>query len=292
MKNLFYTPLTAAPLNNNEIYREVLPQNTELAGYIRCFWGSEKPHRYVKDRPGGSIVVPDTCVDIIYEVDHTANTISGGFCGINDAAFCSRYNGAAGHLISTFAVRFYAWGAYAFSEDSLRDTVNVFLEVPSRFRWLDRLLRQQLFEKCTLAERSRTAEELFLRRMSHQVRSNHVVDQAVGQMVSYRGALSAAGLAGECYISGRQLERLFREYIGITPKKLCNLVRYQFLWNDIFRKPDFHVLDAVCQYGYTDQSHLMREFKRYHTMDIPTAKRYAYHVGNIQYISGEEYDNG
>lgn len=29
----------------------------------------------------------------------------------------------------------------------------------------------------------------------------------------------------------RQLERLFHEYIGMTPKKLGKLVRYQFLWN-------------------------------------------------------------
>lgn len=286
MKNMFYMPLTATPLNNNEAYREVLPGKAELARYIRCFWGSKRPYRKREECLGESIVIPDTCVDIIYEIDHTANTVWGGLCGINDAAFCSRSDRAEGHLVSTFAIRFYAWGAYVFSEDSLKGTMNGFYEVPSRFGWLDGVLRQQLFEKCTLAERISEAEELFLKRMSW-ARRNHVVDNAVWEMVLHRGTLSAAELAEECFISGRQLERLFHEYIGITPKKLGNLVRYQFLWNDIFRNTDFKVLDAVYQYGYTDQSHLMREFKRYHGMDVQTARQYACNVGNIQDILGK-----
>ena len=284
MKKLFYMPLTATPLSDSKTYKEIFPQNVELAKYIRCFWGSVSPYIYQEDRHStvASVVIPDTCVDIIYKIDHTANIISGGFCGINDTVFSSRSDVVRGHLISTFAIRFYAWGAYPFSEDSLKDTVNGFYEVPSRFRWLDRMLRQQLFERRTLAERVKAAEELFLQRLP-RVRQNNVVNNAVRHMIWQRGTQSAADLAKECFISGRQMERLFHEYIGITPKKLGNLVRYQFLWNDIFRNAGFDVLDAVCKYGYTDQSHLMREFKRYHGMDIQTAKRYAYNAEGFAY---------
>ena len=89
-------------------------------------------------------------------------------------------------------------------------------------------------------------------------------------------------------MSTRQLERLFHEYVGITPKKLSNLIRYQFLWRDILCEPDFDVIDAVYKYGYTDQSHLMREFKRYHSMDINSAKAVAFeNVENIQDIYAE-----
>ena len=85
-----------------------------------------------------------------------------------------------------------------------------------------------------------------------------------------------------------QRERLFHEYIGITPKKLCSLVRYQYLWNEIIRNPRFSILDGVCKYGFTDQSHLIREFKRYHAMDIHKAVQYARdNVENIQYMIGK-----
>lgn len=67
---------------------------------------------------------------------------------------------------------------------------------------------------------------------------------------------------------------------------MSNLVRYQFLWRDILLEKDFDVLSAVHKYGYSDQSHLLREFKRYHSMDIQEARNLAFHdVVNIQDVS-------
>ena len=305
MNNPTYKPLTATPYKHNEIYTEMLPATPELAKYIRCYWGSERPYIQKEEHTVSGIVIPDTCVDIIYNIDHTDNTVSGGFCGINDASFCNSVDRKCGHLISTFAIRFYAWGAYAFSQDSLKDTLNGYYDVRSQFMWLDRILRQQLFEKRSLTERVAVAEEAFLKRLSAagkdsatggvladsgisaigRVRRNNTIDCAVAQILLHKGNVSAAQLARECFISSRQLERLFHEYVGITPKKLCNLVRYQCLWGELLTNPRFHIADVVYRYGYTDQSHLMREFKRYHTMDINQAKKCAYdNVGNIQYI--------
>lgn len=52
--------------------------------------------------------------------------------------------------------------------------------------------------------------------------------------------------------------------------------------------PDFDVLSAVHKYGYTDQSHLLREFKRYHSMDMHKARAIAFkEVGNIQAVQGK-----
>ena len=280
MQTIPYRPLTATPFRQDEEYKEIAPETPELAKYICCFWGSGRP--YLK-KGTAEIVVPDTCVDIIYWVDHTANRISGGFCGINDVSFSKTGDSMNGHLVSVFAIRFYAWGACAFSEDSMRGTLNGHIDVRSRFQWLDRFLRPQLFEKRSLEEWAEIAETLFLRQLS-AARHPSVIYDAAAQILLHKGAISASALAKACFISDRQLERLFHEYIGITPKKLCNLVRYQFVWNDVLRNPSFHIMDAVWQYGYTDQSHLMREFKRYHTMDIQTARNYAYHVRNIKYL--------
>lgn len=286
MKDTFYMPLTAAPFQKNKVYKEVLPKNPELAKYIRCFWGSEIPY-VIKEKRTGDIVIPDTCADIIYHIDHTDHTITGGFCGINDAAFSDCHKEETGHLVSVFAIRFYAWGAYTFSEDSLKDTINGYFDVQSRFWWLDHLLRSQLLEKNTLEERIKTAETMFVRKLPG-IKQHSVIDKAVHHIIRNKGRQSAVELAGECFVSSRQLQRLFHEYIGITPKKLSNLIRYQYLWNEIITDTQFDVQDAVHRYGFTDQSHLLREFKRYHTMDIQTAKNYAHKdVQNIQYQQHE-----
>ena len=230
------------------------------------------------------IVIPDTCADIIYYIDYTENTVWGGFCGVNDRSFYVQEGEKEGHIVSTFAIRFFAWSAYAFAEDSLKDTVNTYDEIGVRFAWLDRIIRPKLLELKSMQEKVSWAEQLLTGKME-AVRESEIVNHAMHIILMNKGTMEVSGLAKELFVSGRQLERLFHEYVGITPKKLGNLIRYQFLWRDILSEPDFDILNGVHKYGYTDQSHLLREFKRYHAMDIRSAKNMALgNVGNIQDI--------
>lgn len=278
---IIYRPLTATPFKSNRFYTEIAAVK-ELQSYIRCYWGTENPHIQFENDDAPELVIPDTCVDIIYHIDYTDNTVTGGFCGVNDYSFHAQGRGTISHIVSTVAIRFYAWSAYAFSDDSLQSTMNGYFDVGSRFEWLDKIIRPRLLELKTLQEKISFIEHILLKRL-YYVRENIVVNNTIQNILLNKGSLGIANLAKESFVSTRQLERLFHEYVGITPKKLSNLIRYQFLWRDVLAEPDFDVLSAVHKYGYTDQSHLLREFKRYHSMDIHNARIMAFKdVGNIQ----------
>lgn len=278
-KKINYHPLTATPFKRNHTYMELVPC-AALHSYIRCYWGTENPAMQVETDGILQIVIPDTCVDIIYHVDYTENTVTGGFCGVNDSSFFSHSRGIAGHTVATFAIRFYAWSAYAFADDSLKSTINGFFDVGLRFEWLDKIIRPRLLELKTLQEMASFVEKLLLKRL-FLVRENPAVNSTIQNILINKGSLDVSNLAKESFVSTRQLERLFHEYVGITPKKLSNLIRYQFLWRDVLNEPHFEVLNAVHKYGYTDQSHLLREFKRYHSMDIHKAREVAFNDKGI-----------
>lgn len=281
---IVYRPLTATPFKRNAFYTEIAAVK-ELQSYIRCYWGTENPHIQFENDDAPELVIPDTCADIIYHIDYTDNTVTGGFCGVNDCSFHAHGRGNIGHIVSTFAIRFYAWSAYAFSDDSLQSTMNGYFDVGSRFEWLDKSIRPRLLELKTLQEKISFTEQVLRKRLS-DVRENAFVNNTIQNILLNKGSLGIANLAKESFVSTRQLERLFHEYVGITPKKLSNLIRYQFLWRDILCEPDFDALSAVHKFGYTDQSHLLREFKRYHSMDIHNARIMAFKdVGNIQEVS-------
>ena len=142
---IIYHPLTATPLKRNIAYTELTPCK-ELHSYIRCYWGTENPLIQIENNDSPKLVIPDTCVDIIYHIDYTDNVVTGGFCGINDYSFHANSSGTIGHMVSSFAIRFYAWTAYAFADDSLQSTMNGYFDVGSRFEWLDRFIRPQLLE--------------------------------------------------------------------------------------------------------------------------------------------------
>lgn len=278
-----YHPITAAPFVCNESYMEVTPCEA-LKPYVKCFWGTAKPYRKERtDIQGSEIVTPDTCMDIIFNIDFTNNKIDGKFCGIDNRSFITTYykNGEE-KTISSFAIRFYAWSAVLFAEESMRDTKNAFFDIGCHFSRLKKEIEALLFDVVCMEDRIEIVQNYLLSHI-HPERNCPAVTEAVGEILLHKGTMEIGRLSKELHMSSRHLERLFRENMGISPKQLSSLVRYQYLWNDILYNPAFQIQDAVFQYGYTDQAHLMHEFKKFHTMNISEAKNYALrHVAFLQ----------
>lgn len=270
---MIYCPLTATPFKCNAAYNEIEACRM-LQPYVRCFWGGEYDGSNIERDESSEIVIPDTCVDIIYRIDDVGNIIASDFVGINDRSFRLQSNTNTGNKIFVFAIRFYAWTAYVFSEDSFAGTVNGRYDVRERFDWLDRELRGRLAEPGNMTDLIRLTEFFLLKRLE-TARTNKLVDGVMNDILWNQGTLEINQLSKENFISSRQMERLFCEYIGMTPKKLSNLVRYQYLWKDIVSQGNFDIASAVSKYGYTDLSHMMREFKRYHSMNIQEARKMA-----------------
>ena len=274
-----YHPITAAPFLDNEVYTEYEPCEA-LKPYIRCFWGSRMPYRKGKQNVSQQIVVPDTCVDIIFKIDFANNRINGKFCGIDDRTFAteesvtdSRTDMDAGEE-SVFAIRFYPWSVFLFSEETLRGTKNGFFDVDQHFSGFKKEIEPQLFEVVRIEERISLAERYLLSHM-YRRRDQDMFLTTMSGILQKKGNIAIGELSKTLPVGVRQLERIFAENIGMSPKQLATLIRYQNLWHDMLFFPQFQILDAVCQYGYTDQSHLLRDFKKFHSMGPAAARQYA-----------------
>lgn len=275
-------PMTSAPFCRSETYMEWEPCR-ELKPYIRCFWGSARPYRLDKTEiPSVEIVTPDICMDIIFTVDFKENRITGKFCGIDSRTFRTEEICREEKYLSVFAIRFYAWSAILFSEEPMTGTKNAFFDAGQYFSGIKKELEPLLFHITDAEERIRLTERYLLKSIRVS-RADSLLTDAVGAVLKGKGSLEIGRLAREIHISTRQLERIFGENLGISPKQFSSLVRYQYVWNDVLYCPRFDILDAVYRYGYTDQSHLLRDFKRFHSMNISQARDYALtHVGFLQ----------
>lgn len=271
-----YKPITAAPFAHDKSYMEIEPCEA-LKPYVRCFWGSEKPYKEgPAEELANKLVVPDTCMDIIFRINYTNNKLESSFCGINDVPYASSSSITDNTVKSVFGIRFYAWSAVLFSEESMRNVKNGFYDAGQHFSKIKKELEQRFFEVIDLRQRVEIAQKVLLQYFREKYQ-NPLITEAMGKILEKRGNIKSLELSKEIHVSERQLERLFKEYVGISPKQLSSLIRYQYLWNDFLFNSGFHIQDGVYRYGYTDQSHLLRDFKRFHTMNLAQAKEYAFH---------------
>lgn len=258
-----YMPLIAGNRNYTYIEREA---NAALAPYVRCYWYFENiPEEY------DNLVIPDTCVDIIFSVNREGNVIAT-FCGVNDkpnfdhisASFTDR---------KFFAVRFYVWSFSILSGDTLQNTRNVLLDADIYMSYYVNEIKKYISIDSKFDDFINISNKLLIKQIKEKFLDTDFMN-ALYHILKNKGNIRIDALADQCFIGKRQLERLFRTRMDLSPKQFTNLIRYQNTWRGILLSQD--VNELVLQLGYSDQSHLLREFKIYHSITPCEAKIYAY----------------
>jgi transcriptional regulator GlxA family with amidase domain len=75
-----------------------------------------------------------------------------------------------------------------------------------------------------------------------------------------RGAMRVSEIAHRCGLSCRQLERLLRVWVGISPKPLARIARFQAALVSAGEQPASEWTNVAAEQNYVDQAHLIHEF--------------------------------
>lgn len=95
------------------------------------------------------------------------------------------------------------------------------------------------------------------------------VQQTIDTIYRYQGCVKVHNLCRYICISERQLERLFKQHLGIAPKLVCKIVRMRAVLDVLWQAPTQTTLSELAlQFGYTDQSHLANDFRATMGMSI------------------------
>ena len=91
-------------------------------------------------------------------------------------------------------------------------------------------------------------------------RPDRRVAACVSAIASSAGAATVDDLARRCGLGARQLERLFRDTVGLAPKTLGRLARFQAALRACDEGAPLAAAGLAA--GYADQAHFAREFRR------------------------------
>lgn len=103
--------------------------------------------------------------------------------------------------------------------------------------------------------------QLYLLKKVKELKAILPVDKVITQMSNNKTLINIDQLGRQACLSVRQLERQFKERIGMSPKIFSRLIRFSKAWCMRENNPDISWLNIAHACGYADQMHMIRDFK-------------------------------
>jgi AraC-like DNA-binding protein len=261
-------------------YIEITP-SPKLAPYVSCYWLTEPVTENQEQDTSETLkalreesfdrVLPDGCSDIIFEHDLKENKYRTLFCGFFDEPFTITYD--QHHPMRKFGVRFFPGGIYSLFGIPQQDFANSHFDIDLVWSGMTNEIEDRIFEEPSFEKKVKIMEEFLISYM----RTKTIVDDSLINKLLYHifvteGKTSVQELAKREVISTRQMNRIFCRWIGTSPKRFCEVVRFQAIINVIQSSPGID-RGLAYNHGYFDQAHMLRDFKRYYGDSLSVAVR-------------------
>jgi len=142
------------------------------------------------------------------------------------------------------------------------ELVNTMIELPC-LCGLDRdAIGEELIRKKTVEDRQAFIEEVLCHTDVSFSSNDELYENAASLIEAYGGQIQVGELAHILGVNSRMLERRFKANLGFSPKMFIRLVRFQKIVEKLRSYPASHRLtDIAHEFGYTDQSHFIKDFK-------------------------------
>jgi AraC-like DNA-binding protein len=246
-----------------------------LSQYVKQYWSLENCIPIGKQHI--QRIVPNGLFELIFYLDDKPKTtdqqktisdsiiITGQLKSYHDLK-------VTGNL-SLFAIYFLPHGLSMFLDIPLKELFNH--SVPLKLIIKDSVnkLEDELSSAETF-EKKITIAENFLNTQIQKNEKKYKYDRiryAVNLINQSKGILEIEDLASKSFLSRKQFERTFSDFIGTSPKQFLKIVRFQNVIYEKSKNAGLNLTEIAHKCGYFDQSHMINDFK---TLSGITPKNY------------------
>ena len=242
-------------------YCEIRPRYP-LSRFVECFWTLEGN----KPSSDPERILPDGCVELILNfgaefLQHKderrelqpRNFLVGQMTG----PILISPTGS----VQLIGIRFHPGGTAPFLRLPLHEITDQVVELGSLASKLERDLLRVSSVAASLTEKIRELEEFLTRELLSRETDPRLMTLAA-RIVDSGGLVSVDQLANDAGISSRQLERRFLREIGLGPKLLGRIIRFQQVFRAV-EQCDAAWAAVAIECGYYDQAHLIRDFHQF-----------------------------
>jgi len=245
-------------------YQEYAPSG-KLEKFIKCYWFLEddaiSPAR-LKER-----VFPDGCIELIFHYGDLYRKYNH-----NNQAELQPRSFVHGQLkkfmeleatgkTGIFSVRFQPAGLHPFVHSEVNRFTGITVPISEIWPITGTTLETKIISAESHQERIDIIEQFLL---AHFITRNSYDDIAycVGKIVDHAGNISIDELAGLLHTGTRSLERKFTATVGLSPKLLARIIRFNQTLQRIEARDFSNFTCVAYEGGFYDQAHFIKDFKQ------------------------------
>jgi AraC-like DNA-binding protein len=245
-------------------YREIQPR-PPVDQFVECFWTLESDPSIEPGLP--ERILPDGCAELILNFgarfrEHKENGAQElqplhFFVGQMTRPILITATG----VVQLIGIRFHPGGTLPFFRHPMHEVTNQAAQLGQLGGALERDLMATTVDQPLLSGKITALEKWFSRRI-YDCKHDSWLLPLTAQIVRLRGRVSVDELASVAGVSGRQLERRFLQDVGLGPKQLCRILRFQQVLSAVEQdNAGWSAVAVDC--GYYDQAHLIRDFREF-----------------------------
>lgn len=237
-----------------------------LAPFVECIWGVRGfAHYHVE------AVVPNGAIELMINLGPRQRVLAFGdrqvdevyerswLAGIQDQRLVHASAKGADHV----SVRFRPGGAHAFFDLPIGEVTNQVVHLDDLIGRRAPALRDRIRGAEGDAARCRVLEAWLLERRLSVHPYFATVRRALDLLRGSAGGMRVSQVCDRLGLSNRYLIEHFRRMVGLTPKTYARVERFQRVIADCRGRSDVSWSRLAARHGYADQSHLIREFRRF-----------------------------
>jgi AraC-like DNA-binding protein len=246
---------------------QFLQPTAELRPYINKLWLLESEQGLVSNK---SLIAPNGRPKIMIPFRNSLATTDKGrteicreqdvcFIGIRDVPVTlSSSLGATGSI----GIELTTIGGYRFSNISMHEFTNRLFSFAEIFGKQGRELLELMMNNESPQKKIAIIQNFLVKQLREENKNNFIVDYCINNIIQSHGLVEIKELERKTGYSKRYLDMLFKDHLGISPKTFSTIQRFQRFY------ATWQKNTGVAQEGslydlYYDQSHFIKEFKRY-----------------------------
>ena len=220
-----------------------LDQFVERYWHIRWDLRGEAPHEQE--------TLPYPCVNMVIEARCSR------IYGVVSRKFVRRLEGQG----QVLGIKFKPGGFYPFIESSVADLTDTSIPIGDVFGPASEQLEATVMAENEGHKMVEHVEAFLCVRLPQPDDNVRCVNQIIDGIMHNRSILKVDDVVAEFDLSKRSLQRLFRQYVGISPKWVIQRSRLQEAADQLATESGGDLPKMALELGYYDQAHFIKDFK-------------------------------